>query len=144
MALTHTKPHFESPEIVAGTNQAAGVEISEVVPSTRAWTLYAVFFRLVTSATVANRRPHLVIDDGNSNIIFRSPAGAVQAASATVDYAFCNTNVRETAVTDGVLMAPMPALILHPGWRVRTITTAIQAGDDFGAPSLLVVTQPIY
>jgi hypothetical protein len=121
-----------------GTDQAAGSEISETITALTKG-LYAVRFRLVTSATVATRTVSLVIDDG-TNILWQKVAGATQAASLTRDYVFTR------GVTDGVAFDANNQIVMSlpndfpilPNFRIRTITTNIQAGDNFAAPLLLV------
>src|SRR5207244_3905006 len=54
-----------------GTDQAAGSEISEVVPTGKFWRILAVRAQLVTSGTAGNRFPRLEIDDG-TNIFYNS------------------------------------------------------------------------
>jgi hypothetical protein len=118
-----------------GTDPAAGVEASVTVPAGVQWELYSVGITLVTSATVANRTPHLIIDDG-TNIVANLVPAAVQAASATVAYQFTQAGVDYAAVRDGVmLVGQIPTgLRLAAGWRIRTLTTNLDVGDNYGPP----------
>lgn len=122
---------------VAGTNQAAGAEISETVPTGARWELVGLSFVLVTSAAVANREVSIVIDDGTTTL-FTSPSGFTHAASLTRRYS-ADVLGAQTAPTQGtdrqIVIAPMTLLA---GWRIRTVTTALDVGDDFGAPQLQV------
>ena len=125
------------PRSIAGTNPAAGAEISEAVPANARWLLRAMTAALVTDGTGANRRVHLVVDDG-TNILFRSVAGSNQTATLTHQY-----NIGAHGLTAAVIaleqFIPIPInLLLIQTWRVRTATDAIVAGDDWGAPQLLV------
>lgn len=122
---------------VAGTDPAAGVEVSETVPTNARWTLYAVRFPLVTDATVANRRVHLLVDDG-TNTLYEAAAPDVQAASLTRNYNAANHGFAPAAtVSELYLNLPVPLPLLQ-GWRVRTATDSLQAGDNFGVPRLTV------
>lgn len=118
-----------------GTDPAAGVEASVTVPAGQSWELYSVGITLVTSAAVANRTPHLIVDDG-TNVVANLVPAAVQAASATVAYSFTMAGADFAAVRDGVmLVGQLPTgLRLGPGWRIRTLTTALDVGDNYGAP----------
>jgi hypothetical protein len=118
-----------------GTDPAAGAEASVTVPAGTQWELYSVGITLVTSAAVANRTPHLLVDDG-TNVVANLVPAAVQAASATVAYSFTEAGVDYAAVRDGVmLVGQLPTgLRLGPGWRIRTLTTALDVGDNYGAP----------
>lgn len=122
---------------ITGTDPAAGAEISETVPTNARWRPIALRFRLVTDATVANRRPGIVLDDG-ATAYFVSQAGSVQTASLTYDY-----NAGTLGFTQGVFSLdqwiPLPHYLLMPGGhRIRTSTVNLAAGDNYGAPQLLV------
>ena len=121
-----------------GTDRAAGVEMSETPTAT--WkTLYAVRVRLVTSAAVATRTLTLVIDDG-ANILWQKIAPATQTASLTRDYVFVLPPYTDAGAFDAnnQIVLTLPAIPMLPGHRIRTLTTNLQAGDDFGAPLLLL------
>jgi len=122
---------------VTGTDPAAGSEISETVPTNARWRLLAIRFELVTSTTVATRRVNLVIDDG-SDTIFERESPATQAADLTRRYNFAAVGYAETAFTSDDVVLGIPALILPQGYRVRTSTTNLQSGDNYGAPILMV------
>lgn len=68
------------------------------------------------------------------------PAGAVQAASVTLGYNFGPGIPQDTAAVDGEIRVTLPsgAVYLPAGHRIRTITAALQVGDDYGAMVLLV------
>ncbi len=122
---------------LAGADPAAGAEISQtVVPGAR-WRLGSVAATLVTDATVAAREPHLVIDDG-ANVLFRVPPPTTLAASSTGLFVWARGQGYEKAAT-GVFthgLGVLPPLL--QGWRIRTITANLQAGDNWGAPRLWV------
>lgn len=120
------------PAVTVGANPAAVAEASVTVPAGETWQLQSVDLTLVTSVTAGNRRVALVIDDG-ANIVAKIVAAVDQAASLTVEYVFAGAG-ENAAVRGGVLLEPLPAFTLGPGWRIRTITTGMQAGDDYGAP----------
>lgn len=122
----------------SGTDPAAGAEASVTVPAGDNWTLTSALISLVTDATVANRRVHLIIDDGTTTVL--NLVGSVdQAASLTVVYSWTAGGNDSAAVRDGVLnLGQLPTdLRLLPGWRIRTLTTGLQAGDNYGP---LIVT----
>lgn len=124
---------------ITGTNPAAAAEISETVPVGSRWKFKGMRAVLTTSATVANRNVTLTIDDGTNTIL---SGGAVynQAASAAFTYWFAPglTNSVQTSVIAQVPIPPTDTLILPSGYRIRTLTGALQAGDDWGAPQYLV------
>lgn len=122
---------------VTGTDPAAGVEISETVPTNARWRLLSLLAALVTDATVANREAALVVDDGTNNQV-RAPAGVNHAASLTRTYNFHPWANRFTIAQDATITPPIPDLWLPGGFRIQTITTNLQAGDNWGAPQLLI------
>ena len=122
---------------ITGTNPAAGAEISETVPTGAVWRFIGIQATLVTEAGVASRFPHIRFDDGTT---VHSEQGTqnVQSASQTLDYSAItgswggqNIGSKQTwPIGDGILMGA--------GHRVRTNTINILAGDNWGAPQLLV------
>jgi|GEM_PF-1422374 len=122
---------------IVGTDPAAGVEILETVPAGVRWELLAVWFQLVTDATVASRAPVLIIDDG-VNTIVQARDSTAQTATRTDQY---TAGPGMSAPTPGGFQhyIPIPiGLVLQSSYRVRTSTFAFQAGDDYGAPTLYV------
>lgn len=122
---------------ITGTDPAAGLEISETVPGGARWQLNALFASFVTDATVANRVPRLIIDDG-TNTVFASDPPAAQTASLTIQYV-TGAGIQRTAIGSLIPFWALPTdLVLLAGYRIRTATAAIVAGDNWGAPQLLV------
>ena len=122
---------------ITGTDPAAGAEISETVPTNARWNLIALFALIVTDATVANRIPGLILDDG-TNVFYQVGTNVSTAASTTGRYAWASGNgaFGETA-SNKIGTLPVPMTLLG-GYRIRTSTGSIQAGDNWGAPQLLV------
>lgn len=122
---------------ITGTDPAAGAEISETVPTNARWQLLAIRFTLVTDATVANRRPNLQIDDGTTELA-RSTLQNDATAGATFHYSY-QIGVQALAGAGNYFSAHIVSrTYLSGGFRIRTATTNLQAGDNFGAPQLLV------
>jgi hypothetical protein len=118
---------------ILGTDPAAGVEISETVPTGARWRIESFRFPLVTSAAVANRRVHLVIDDG-ANILYDLAAADLQTASLTRNYNATEDSFQRAA-QDNEIYIPVPLdAVLTAGNRIRTLTTLLDAGDNFGPP----------
>ncbi len=121
---------------ITGTDPAAGAEISETVPDRRRWLLRGIYFTLTTSATVADRLIHLIIDDG-TNIIAKICVVTAHAADTAKDYSFANYGSTQL---NPVLCfyLPLPLFPLIAGYRIRTSTDLIEGDDDYSAPQLLV------
>ncbi|HEY3042612.1 MAG TPA: hypothetical protein VGJ39_01210 [Vicinamibacterales bacterium] len=122
---------------ITGTNPAAGVEITETVPTNARWRLIAMNFQFTTDATVSNRLVTIALDDGVTNFS-RTDSGQLQGASTTPSYTGLVGAGFSTAA-GGIRHIPLPAgPLLMGGFRIRTSTTNLQAGDDYTAPQLLV------
>lgn len=122
---------------ITGTDPAAGVEISETVPAGVRWRLLGFVYALTTDATVANRTSSVFIDDG-VNTLYKVGYNFSQVASTVVRYqagAFGTFGLIEGLNYVGMLPADT---LLSGGYRVRTATTNLQAGDNYGAPQYLV------
>ncbi len=135
---------------VTGANPAAGANASDAVPTDAAWRLLAYTIVLVTDATVANRRTDLVVDDGtstNRRAIVMNPTSSSQAASLTRTWTFQRGNSSIAAggfagFGDTQTLIMNDSIVEHgrltEGYRLRTVTDSLQAGDDYAAPSFQV------
>lgn len=122
---------------ITGTDPAAGAEVSEAVPTDARWKLRAARAALVTDGTAANRVPHLELSDGTT--VFSSSAGhAAHTATLTRTYHFALEGQFDSAAIDGQFHNLLPDVLLGAAFVVATNTTAIEAGDNWGAPQLLV------
>jgi len=124
-----------------GGNPGAGNEINIQVPAGVRWLLQSFNTQLTTSATVANRTPHIRITDAAGNLFWDCAASAAQAASLTVQYSACG-GVQPT-FNDNSAIFPVPdVMMLLQGWRIRTLTTNLQAGDTWLNPNVNVISWP--
>lgn len=123
---------------ITGSTPGAGGEISETVPTGARWQLLTFSAQLAASATVANRIPTLIIDDGATSLS-RSSSQVNQPASNTWIYSwsggFTSTNLGATSNVSIPLMTPA---FLNAGYRVRTGTSGLQVGDQYSAVQYLV------
>lgn len=121
---------------------AAGAEWVITGPGQGLWRVVSVAFTLTTDATVANRGVVLVVDDGTT-VIARTGAGAVQAASLTQNYgAAVGTHTGAAGTALNVPLHNPYGVLLQPGWRLRTETVNLQAGDQYSAIAALVEEFP--
>ena len=138
----YSRPH-EGPgvlRVIVGTTPAAGAEIVETVPTSARWRLLAFRFGLTTSAAVANRIPQLVRDDG-VNVYNSDFPNLTQTAGLFETYQFANSPVPVQFALNGfVNFWPMSdQLILTANHRIRTSTAALQGGDQYSAPTYMVI-----
>ena len=120
-----------------GTDPAANVEIAETVPTGARWRLLSLRAALVTDANAANREVAITFDDGTT-VYAEAHSGVNQAASLTRQYTATPGGVRGAAATGTGILIAIPNLLLPAAHRIATSTTNRQAGDNWGAPQLLV------
>lgn len=123
--------------LVNVTTPAAGAEWSYAIPAGAR--LLAVTFRFVTSATVANRFPVLILDDGASvpNIMMQIASPGSYAAGAD-RYASFAPGLSLTTGGNIAMNASMPAMLFPRGGRVRTSTFLLDPGDQYSAITALI------
>lgn len=122
---------------ITGTDPAANTEVSEAVPTGARWRLHHFLVTLVTDANVASRQTTLIIDDG-TNTFYRAQASATQPAGTTRNYVVYPAGIAPATNSPDLILPTTPGLLLPAGARLRTSTALIQAGDNYGAPQLLV------
>lgn len=131
---------IEGPGILSsilGTAPAAGAEFSQTVPTNARWRLRGCRVQFTTSAAVATRFVNLAVDDGaNTFYLIPSPTSFAASASPTIDFV-AGLGASTTAGQDFVATLPGEIPMLA-GWRVRSFTTSLQAGDQYGAPRFFV------
>ena len=126
------------PRDVFGTNPAAGQEISETVPTGARWQLLLFQAQFTASATVATRRPSLSYNIGGQQVGRSVNVTDITASqSGTFNWA---TGFPLTApIQPGINNAALPnELVLLAGDSVATITTNLQAGDQWTNPRYVV------
>jgi hypothetical protein len=125
--------------VVAVGNPAAGADYSIIVPAGVNWLVRSFRMQLVTSAAAANRFVTLRVDDGAANIFADISGGTVQAASLTFLYTWANG--LPVSANNNVFTNGLPTEMRLPGgFRIRTVTAAIQAADQFSGGALEVET----
>lgn len=123
---------------ILGTDPAAFFEIGISVPNNARWRLLALRVNLVTDATVANRQVQLQFDaSGNGTYLFATAINA-QTASSTVTYQFGQFGSARATTFNNVQEIPIPPIILPAGSTIVSVTNNMQAGDNYGAPRILV------
>jgi hypothetical protein len=120
---------------------AAGAESITTVPAGKYWRLIGFYTTLTTDATVATRLPSIVIDDG-TDILMRINGSGTAGVTAGLTVAYTGYVGQQGLGITGVILTaaplPSPDLVLEPGWRIRTLTQNIVAGDQWGIARLVV------
>jgi len=122
---------------ITGTNPAAGAGMIETVPTGAIWRFISMNVTLVTDANVGARNAHFFFDDGTT-IYLRCTNDQGQAENLTQIYSVAN-GIHMGFASPDIQSIPCPSnLYLPAGHRIREGTNNFQAGDDWGAPQLLV------
>lgn len=122
---------------ITGTDPAAGVEISEAVPTGARWQLLALQAILTCDATVATRTIFWTFDDGTTEW-FRSGQG-IQPVANNVIRTSLGSGMAEDITTGAAIIVPVPVRVVLPaGSRINTVTSNLQAGDNWSAPQFVV------
>jgi hypothetical protein len=120
---------------VTVANPAAGAEWLYTVPAGVTAILNSVHFIFTTSAAVADRLPHLVIDDG-TNTLTQKTHYTVQAAGQAGEYNFAHFGGDDAAPVGYVVFPSVPPTPVKAGYRIGTVTTAIDVLDQYSAITL--------
>lgn len=120
--------------VVTPTTSApgAGADFSYTVPTGRRFSLESLDVSLTTSATVGNRTVQIVIDDG-TNTLWKWVSPVAQTAGQTIEYVGGMGATEYSAARNGVLAFALPAMTVTAGYRIRSVTAGIVAGDQFTA-----------
>src|SRR6266576_1160460 len=89
----------------------------------------AMRFRLVASGNTGNRNIQLVITDASGNGLY-SIQPFTQIATQTIDYYLGVALPFQAAATNGIVLLPIPPIVVMPNWQLKS-TTVLQAGDQW-------------
>lgn len=139
--IAQGKSGFGATNNITVAAPAAGAELSFGATLHTASMLHSIFFTLTTAVAAANREVTLVLDDGTTPIT-QIPSGFTQLASLSHSYCFA-LGVTQFAGAQVLLhVAPVPPVQLFPGWRIRTLTTNLQAADQYSAAKMFLEQWP--
>lgn len=118
--------------VTTGTNPAAGAEWTATVPAGESWQLNTVRYTLVTSAAVANRLTTITFDNGTT-VFARFSSTQTQPASITTAYTAA-VDVASSGLLGTEVLLSIPRLIIPSGYRISSLTVALDVADDYTAP----------
>lgn len=119
---------------ILGDDPAAGQEWEIVVPAGARWRVMAVIAQLVTDATVQDRFPGVEYTDG-TNRVWRGATPTAMGASSTFTHSWGIGVGYEAAQGAQHISRGLPTeLILIGGYKIRSSTTDLRAGDNWGPP----------
>lgn len=119
---------------ITGSNPAAGAGITETVPTNARWKFLGVRATFVADATVITRDNKIQFNNGVTTI-FEVEAGGI-TASQTKNIAFAPGYTDDSAGSN--YHSNTPEILLFQGWGFTMTPGGIQAGDDWGSPTIIV------
>lgn len=127
--------------VLVGT-LAAGSEFTIANQGKWWWRMLYLSFTLATSGVAGNRAVTVVLDD-RTDVYSAMAAGATQAINETRRWgAYPGASAGGLSTVSGTLGWPSDGLWIPPGWRIRTVTGALDAGDQYAAVRALVEELP--
>lgn len=139
MTAQGQKPRWWVP---AAPQTPAGAEIV-ITPTTAAlWRIWSLCFTLTTSAALPVRTVNLTLDDG-STVFWREQADVTFAPSIAANFT-CYQDLGGRVGAAGLIHIGMPegGLYLRQGDKLRTVTTNLDAGDQYSAIGFMIQELP--
>lgn len=123
-----------APDIQTDTiaDPSAGAELTVTVPAAEVWELQSFRAVLTTNATVANREVSLRINNGTTTF-FCSSSTTNQTAGTARGYTYSDFGSPWTGSLAATFMFPLPRIMVGAGYEIFTLTSNIQAGDQWSA-----------
>lgn len=116
---------------IAGTTPAAGVNVSETVPTGARWELLGFRAALTTSA-VAIARSTLLLYADPAGTLFQNTPSVDQPASTIYGYSWGPGLAPQGSAASAIVNAPTPVgYILRAGMTIQTFVGNLQAGDQW-------------
>ena len=113
------------------------IKATWTVPAGTRWQPIAVYCKVTTTGTVANRELDLFITDAAAVQAIGTNAHAAQAASLTYFYNFAPAfGSPFTSSRGDTLHEPLPNVIIPGGWHIGVVVNNFQAGDAILTPRL--------
>ena len=126
-----TAMHVPYLRVVPQAAPAAGSEFVVASGGGTYWRLISLRFILTTDANAANRIVTLLADD-NSDAFWQNGISGAQVATTAQAYSVTTgANNFGAGAAIRPIGWPDAGLWLYPGWRLRSLTEAIQAGDQY-------------
>ncbi len=126
--------------IVANSQGAplAGADFAVTVSNPNVWRLKTFTASLTTAIAVANREVRLTIEDNAGSVFSVVTAAFTQVASLTFAYSW-NLGVQRLAGTQfNVISLPLPEVRVRSLFVIRTVTTNLQAADQWSSAIYLI------
>ena len=117
-------------QLVAVGNPAAGADWVYTVPAGAHQIVRSVSALFTAAVAVANRFPVLTVDNGIAAVVAEVPATAVIVAATAIQLTWA-PGLNQLNVNSVQTMGSPIELRALGGWRVKTVTSGIQAADQW-------------
>lgn len=125
--------------LLAAAQPSAGATVTIQVPGADYQYLYAVAFRIVTSAVVGNRTPKVSVVAGDGVFITSVAAGFATTANTTVDYSFCHGLAEWDSAGTTVASGPGPTMPLEDGDTITVTVDNMDVGDQLSRVRVVLI-----
>lgn len=129
-------------QLVTVADPAAGASVTHKVPGEVFERVVTFRYKLVTSAVVGSRFPAMSILDGDGNTVIHVESNVAVGASATSFMNFFVGAGGAVYVSSGDNTAPLPDMLLPPGFQVQGSVTQQLGGDQISLAKLFVCRYP--
>lgn len=129
-------------QLVTVPDPAAGASVIHKVPGETFERPVTFRYKFVASAVVGSRFPAMSILDGDGNIIIHVESNVAVGASSTSFMNFFVGAGGAVYVSSGDNTAPLPDMVLPPGFQVVGSVTQQLGGDQISAAKLFVCRYP--
>lgn len=121
---------------------AVGTDWRHTCPGQGIQRIIAIRALFTAAAVAVTRLPALVLSDGSDDYATVPASAGVTTGLATVFSAFPGSTTFGVAAGPQLWATPADGWLLLPGWSLRTLTGAIDAGDQWSAIRLWLAEYP--
>ena len=123
---------------IIGLDPAAGDNVSDEIPANELWEILAVSLFFAPNATVADRTVKLQMGLTNAVQWVRTDTTTIQASENTSIWFIVNGTTGVITANSEHEVALPTGIFLLPASIIKTVTTNIQATDNYATPHYLV------
>lgn len=137
--ISGERPLRRYPRVVQVPKPALGADWSTTVPAGKTWGIRLARATLTCSAAAATRVPSLDLSDGTTTFAAIPPVETLVASDVASLTWLESVSYVLNVTPSKYLVQPIPALTLWPGYTIASLTTALDAGDQWSGVVLYVI-----
>ena len=124
--------------VISIAQPSAGADWSQTVPGGRSWRVLGATANLTTSATVASRFPGWQATVAGALIYNYVGIGSLPASSSSAPCTWAPGPGSQSTATAFFVWVPVPDVWLPEQTKFGSLTSNLQVGDQWSAPSLWI------